>query len=197
MTEPVIPPPDADGQDAGHEPSAMPRWVPILIGVVLVAIAALAVFTGLQYRERGTLTDEIGGRESRPRTSAAAPPGEPDAGGSVVLPGSTPSANAPVAGNSRAVITNSAGGVESQVRIWARRGMVLNVLPEDADVYVNEMPIGNVRQFNSMDEAYEFPEPGSYTIRIGAAEHRSRQYVVTVTEDAPNDVARISAKLEK
>lgn len=193
MTEPVTP---EEERDLGPEPAQMPRWVPLLIGVVLVAIAALAVFTGLRYRSDGTLTDRIGGNKTTARQTAA-PPGEPDAGGSVVLPGSTPSANAPVGGDARAVITGGAAGVQAQVRIWARRGMVLNVLPEDAMVYVNDMPIGDVRQFNSMDEAYEFPEPGSYTIRIGSPDHRERQYVVTVAENAPNDVARISAKLER
>jgi hypothetical protein len=194
MTEPVTP---EEKRDLGPEPTQMPRWVPLLIGVVLVAIAALAVFTGLRYRsDDGTLTDQIGGRKTTTRQTAA-PPGEPDAGGSVVLPGSTPSANTPVTGDARAVITGGAAGVHSQVRIWARRGMVLNVLPDDAMVYVNDMPIGDVRQFNSMDEAYEFPEPGSYTIKIAAPDHRERQYVVTVAENAPNDVARISAKLER
>jgi len=196
MTEPTLPPSDDDERDLGPEPAQMPRWVPLLIGVVLVALAALAVFTGLRYREGGTLTDHIGGHRPAARQNAA-PPGEPDAGGSVVLPGSTPSANAPVAGDARAVITNDAGGgVQSQVRIWARRGMVLNVLPDDAMVHVNDMPIGDVRQFNSLDEVYEFPEPGSYTIKIAAPGHRERQFVVTVAENAPNDVARISAKLD-
>lgn len=197
MAEPVLPPPSDGGDDLGHEPASMPRWVPLLIGAILVAIAALAVFTGLRYRQGGTLADQIGAGDAQPRASAGAPPGEREAGGSVVLPGSTPTANAPVAGNSRAVITNTGGNVQSQVRIWARRGMVLNVLPEDAVVYVNDMPIGDVRQFNSMDEAYEFPEPGSYTIKLAAPNFRERQFVVTVAENAPNDVARISAKLER
>jgi hypothetical protein len=174
----------------------MPKWVPVLIGVVLVAIAGLAVYTGLRYRERGTLAGQIGGTRSEPRRSAPAPPGEPDAGASLVLPNNTPAANAPVSGSSRAVISGGTGGVQSSVRIWARRGMVLNVLPEVAEVYVNETPIGDVRQFNSMDEAFEFAELGSYNIRIAADGYRERHFVVTVAENAPNDVARINAKLD-
>jgi hypothetical protein len=32
------------------EQTSMPRWIPVLIGVVLVFLAALAVYTGLTYR---------------------------------------------------------------------------------------------------------------------------------------------------
>ena len=174
----------------------MPRWVPVLIGAVLVALAGLAVFTGLRYRQ-DTLVDHIGGPSKRPGQNSAAPPGEPGAGSSLVLPENTPAANAPIASDARAAISGGAGGVQSTVRIWARRGMVLNVLPDDAVVYVNDTPIGDVRQFNSMDEAFEFAEPGSYTIKVSAEGHRTRQYVVTIADNAPNDVARISAKLDR
>jgi hypothetical protein len=174
----------------------MPRWVPVLIGVILVAIAGFAVYTGLRYRDAGTLTGHIGG--DRPaRRNAAAPPGEPGAGASLVLPENTPAANAPVSGQSRAVITGGATGVQSSVRIWARRGMVLNVLPEEADVFVNDLPIGTVRQFNSVDEAFEFAAPGSYDVRIAADGYRERHFTVTAAENAPNDLARISAQLDK
>jgi hypothetical protein len=73
--------------------------------------------------------------------------------------------------------------------------MMLNVLPEDAMVYVNDLPIGHVSQFNSMDEVYDFAEPGSYTVRIVAADGREKTFVVTAAEDAKEDIARISAKL--
>ncbi len=175
----------------------MPRWVPVLIGVVLVALAGLAVFTGLRYR-RDTLVDRIGTSKARSDQTSAAPPGEPGAGSSLVLPENTPAANAPIASDARAAISGGGtGGVQSTVRIWARRGLVLNILPDDALVYVNDTPIGDVRQFNSMDEAFEFAELGSYTIKVSKDGHRTRQYVVTVAENAPNDVARISAKLDR
>ncbi|MFN2443557.1 MAG: hypothetical protein ABR517_12805, partial [Thermoanaerobaculia bacterium] len=64
----------------------MPRWVPLLIGAVLVVIAALAVYTGVRYRggpigrafERATatVTPPEGG-----------PPGEPQPGASRVMHG--------------------------------------------------------------------------------------------------------------
>ena len=194
MTEPT---PD-DERDLGPEPAVMPRWVPVLIGAILVALAGLAVFTGLRYRQGQTLVDRIGTRGDRPGESSAAPPGEPGAGSSLVLPENTPSANAPIANDARAVIAGGgAAGVQSSVRIWARRGMVFQVTPADAVVYVNDTPIGDVRQFDSMDEAFEFAEPGSYTIKVAADGHRTRQYVVTVADNAPNDVARIAAKLDR
>jgi hypothetical protein len=194
MTEPT----PEDERDLGPPPAAFPRWVPVLIGVVLVAIAALAVYTGLRYRDDGTMTEHVGANEGTRTRQTAAPGGEPGAGASLVLPENTPTANAPVTGDARAVITGGgAGGVQSSIRIWARRGMVLNVLPDDALVYVNETPIGAVNQFNSMDEAFEFAEPGSYNVKLSAPDHRDRMYVVTVAENAPNDVARISVKLEK
>ena len=177
----------------------MPRWVPILIGVVLVTMASLAVYTGLRYRDEGTLTGQIKPRRVE-RAASPAPPGEPEPGASLVMHGkggdSTPSANEPVAGSARAVISGGPGGVESVARMWARRGMVLNVLPEDAMVYVNELPIGQVRQFNTMDEVYDFAALGSYTVKVVANNGKSKTFIVTASEDAKQDVARVSAKLE-
>jgi hypothetical protein len=179
----------------------MPKWVPVLIGIVLVLLAAFAVMTGLRYRDDGTLSAHLQPDRQQARRNAPAPPGEPEAGASLVLPGATgeniPAANAPVAGDSRAVISGGPGGVTGTMRIWARRGMVLEVTPDDALVYVNDMPIGTVRQFNSMDEVYDFAAPGSYTVKLVAPGHRERQYVVTASEDAEQDVVKISAKLER
>ncbi len=39
-------------RDLVDDTAAMPRWVPIAIGVVLVTLAALAVVTGLRYRDQ-------------------------------------------------------------------------------------------------------------------------------------------------
>ncbi|HEX8170683.1 MAG TPA: hypothetical protein VF824_09110 [Thermoanaerobaculia bacterium] len=195
MTEPI---PDRERDASDPEPAVMPRWVPLLIGAILVLLAALAVFTGLRYRE-----DAMGGgvvrQRSASRATAPAPPGEPGAGASLVLHGESgenrPSANEPVQGQSRAVITNGSAGVEAVVRVWARRGMIFNVLPDDATVYVNDLRIGEVSQFNTVDEVYEFAEPGSYTVRVVAPNGATRTFVVTAADDAKQDVARISVKL--
>jgi len=175
----------------------MPRWVPVLIGVVLVAIAALAVYTGLRGQDDDTLLAKV--RPRRQQANTPAPPGEPGAGASLVLHGAqgenTPAANEPVQGQSRAVVTGGPGGVSSTMRAWARRGMVLNVLPEDTMVHVNDMPIGQVSQLNTMDEAYEFAAAGSYTVKLVAPSGAEKTYVVTASEDAKEDVVRISVDL--
>ena len=190
MTEPQTPEPVET-----TEPGTMPGWVPVLIGAILVVLAALAVFTGLRYREN-TLTNIVRPRATPARSSDSAPSGEPDAGGSLVVPGAPPEANAPVSGPSRAVVTGGPGGVNATVRIWARRGMVLNVLPEDAMVTVNNVPIGEVRQLNTIDEAYDFPQAGSYTVTISAPGYKQRTFIVTAADDAKDEIARITAKLD-
>lgn len=189
-------PTQAAERDLEPEPAALPRWVPVLIGAVLVVIASLAVFTGLRNRAT-SLVGMVSRDTPRVRSTTAAPPGEPGAGSSLVIPDNVPAAKPPVAGQSRAEITGGPGGVDATMRTWARRGMVLNVLPEDAMVYVNDLPIGEVRQFNSIDEVYDFAEPGSYTVRIVANGYREGRLVVTAADDAKVDIARISLKLEK
>lgn len=190
--------PDSEHSHAPHESSSpMPRWVPVLIGAVLVVIAAFAIYTGLRSRNDDTLLARVPTRRQR-QANTPAPPGEPGAGASLVLHGAqgenTPAANEPVQGQSRAVVTGGPGGVTSTMRAWARRGMVLNVLPEETMVYVNEMPIGQVSQLNTMDEAYEFAAAGSYTVKLVAPNGGEKTYVVTASEDAKEDVVRITAK---
>lgn len=195
MTEP------SPGSDlTPEEPRvAMPRWIPVVIGLLLVGLAALAVYTGLRYREGETLTSKIEPRERAPREGAA-PPGEPGAGASLVLPGSeadnTPSANEAVQGSARAVITGGSGGVQTTVRIWASRGMMLRVTPSASMVYVNDLPIGEAAQFDTEDEVYDFAAPGSYNVRIVAPGGAERTFIVTAGDDAERDIAVIEAKLD-
>lgn len=198
MTEPNPEHSHAPHEPVSHEASPMPRWVPVMIGAILVVMAALAVYTGLRNRDDDTILAHV--RPQRQQSAnTPAPPGEPGAGASLVLHGAsgetTPAANEPVKGQSRAVVQGGPGGVQSVVRIWARRGMVLNVLPEDTEVYVNELPIGQVKQFNTMDEAYEFAAAGSYNVKLIAPSGAEKTYVVTASDDAQQDVARISTKL--
>ena len=133
------------------------------------------------------------------QANTPAPPGEPGAGASLVLHGDAgeniPAANEPVQGQARAVVTGGPGGIEATSRLWARRGMVFNVLPADTTVYVNDIPIGEVAQFNTGDEIYDFAEPGSYTVKLVAPNGASRTFNVTAADDAKIDVARISLKL--
>jgi hypothetical protein len=208
MTEPQTPEPprlsgdglpDAHSDVDGYEPASpgMPRWVPVLIGMLLVVLAGLAVFTGLRYRESNTMSEHVQPR--RERSTAYAPPGEPGAGASLVMQGqgsdNAPAANQPVTGQARAVISGGPGGVQSTVRIWARRGMVLTVTPPEAMVYVNGMLIGQASQFDTTDEIYDFAEAGSYTVRIVSPAGKEKSFVVTAADDAEQDVAEIEAKL--
>ena len=192
--------PSPENDVTNEEPAAaqIPRWIPVLIGVVLVSLAALAVYTGLRYREGDTLTERI--TPQRDVAQGAAPPGGPAAGASLVLPGETgdnvPAANEPVEGTARAVITGGAGGVQSTVRIWASRGMMLKVTPSEAMVYVNDLPIGEVAHFDSADEVYDFAEPGSYTVRIVGPGGAERTFIVTATDEAEREVALIEGDLK-
>ncbi len=176
----------------------MPRWVPVLIGVVLVTIAGLAVLTGLRGRDDITLVSKVPASRAQ-KPNAAAPPGEPGAGASLVLHGAdgenTPGANEPVQGQARTVVTGGPGGVTSTVRVWARRAMLVNVQPQDTMVHVNDVLIGQASQLDTMDEAYEFAAAGSYTVKLVAPGGATKTYVVTASEDAKEDVARITADL--
>lgn len=176
----------------------MPRWVPVLIGVILAIMAGFAIYTGLRYRYDDTLTSQV--RPQRDRGMTAAPPGEPGAGASLVMHGSegdsTPMAKPPVKGEARAVISGGRGGVEATVRIWARRGMLLTITPAESMVYVNDLPIGQAGQFDTIDEIYEFAAPGSYTIKVVAPNNKQKTYIVTAANEAPQDVATIQAKLQ-
>ena len=184
---------DEENNKADEEPG-IPRWVPVLIGVVLVLIGALAVWTGIRYRHP-TLANGIvkSRRAPRPMTGAG-PPGEPEPGASLILPGESPTASEPVAGRSRIEVTGGGTqGITAVVRLWARRGMKLSVTPDDAMVYVNDTPIGPASQWTGV---YEFAQPGSYTVRIDAPGYKAKMFVVTAADNAPQEVAGITAKLE-
>ena len=192
---------ESDETSGPDEPSLMPPWVPAVIGVVLVAMAALAVYTGIRYRNP-PLTNVVSKRHPvRATNGGSGPPGEPEPGASLVFPGdaadNTPAAHEAVTGNARAEITGSGHGITSTVRIWARRGMMMNVVPGDAMVSVNDLVIGQAKQFSSMDEVYDFPAPGSYTIHLTAPGYKDQQFVVTVADDAKLEIARLDVKMEK
>lgn len=161
-------------------PAPLPRWVPIVIGVVLVTIASLAVITGLRYRDQ-TLVQMVKPRAMHPRSMGAAPPGEPEAGASLVSAG-VPAANEPE---------------EDGQPMTARRGLQVKVTPDDALVYINNVPVGMASQFDSENEIYDFAAPGSYTVRLVAPGFKERQYIITVQDAAKEEIARIAAKLEK
>lgn len=202
MTETTPPPEEHHHRDVHRdtvpEPEIMPRWVPVMIGAVLLTLAGLAVVTGLRYRDSGFM--RLLKPRKTPRQVSSVPPGEPQPGASLVFPGdgdNVPIANAPASGKTRAEIVGGPGGVSSTVRIVARRGMIVKSVPSDAVVYVNDLAIGQASQFDTDDEVYDFPDPGSYTIRIIAPDYKERQFLVTVSEGAAQDIAIIEVKLDK
>lgn len=184
-----------------HEPEALalPTWVPTVIGVVLVGMAALAVWTGLHYRNP-TLTNNIIARRRSttrvPNANNAGAPGELEPGGSLVFPGAAADANEPTPARNRAEIAGGKEGVTGTIRMTARRGLITNVIPDDAMIYVNGLAIGQAKQFNTMDEVYDFPATGSYTIRIVAPGYREREYIVIAEENATEEIARINLKMD-
>jgi hypothetical protein len=181
---------------------SMPRWVPAAIGIVLVAMAALAVYTGMRYREP-TLANGVvkSRRPARAMTNGAGAPGEPEPGASLMFPGdggdNTPAAREAVTGRARAEITGTGHGITSTVRMWARRGMMTQVVPDEAMVAVNDLVIGQAKQFDQPDEIYDFPAPGSYTIHISAPGYKDQQFIVTVADDAKQEIARLDVKLQR
>jgi hypothetical protein len=206
MTEEPQAPAPGEPDDEPREPSArdeaplMPPWVPALIGVVLVAMAALAVYTGIRYRNPPQANVIVKRHPLRSTAGGSGPPGEPEPGASLIFPGdadNTPAAREAVTGNARAEITGTGHGITSTVRIWARRGMMTNVTPGDAMVTVNDLVIGQAKQFSTMDEVYDFPAPGSYTIHLSAPGYKDQQFVVTVADDAKLEIARLDVRMEK
>lgn len=190
-------PPPVHPDDREPEAAPLPSWVPTLIGAVLVVLAGLAVYTGLQYRN-STIVSVVKPRRV-PAANSPAPPGEPQPGASLVFPGDSgdnaPVAHPPVTGKSRATIVGTGHDIEATVRIWARRGMTTAVTPPDALVYVNDVAVGQANQLSA--QPYEFPQPGSYNVRITAPGYRDRAYVVTAADNAKDEIATIEAKLQK
>lgn len=198
-----VPPPteraDEPRERERHVPEAMvlPGWVPTVIGVALVFMAALAVYTGLRYRNP-TLANGIIKRRTPPRAmTGIGPPGEPEPGASLMFPGKNVNANATTTAQNRVDIGGGHEGVVATVRMSARRGMITNVIPDDAMIYVNGLAIGEAKQFNTVDEVYDFPAAGSYTVRVVAPGYRERQFVIVADENADLEIARIDARLDR
>ena len=75
--------------------------------------------------------------------------------------------------------------------------MMTNVVPDDAMIYVNDLAIGEAKQFDEPDEVYDVPATGSYTVRVIAPGYKERVFVVTAAETAPDEIARIDVKLSR
>src|SRR3954464_813857 len=104
-------PPAAAPEEEEPPPPPLPKWIPILIGVILVALGILAVATGVRYRQQGTIVNIVRPRRV-PQSNSPAPPGEPEAGASLIFDGNAPDAHPSVGGKSRATITGSGKEIE-------------------------------------------------------------------------------------
>jgi hypothetical protein len=194
-------PPGVEDPDEIEPPVApMPRFIPVLLGVVLVALAALAVYTGV--KRRAPLLDPSLAQSRTVQQDDGGAPGEPQPGASRVLHGES-GENIPVAepmaepDPSRVAITGGPGGVSDVVRLRARRGLQVLAEPATAVVYVNESPIGEARQFARADSVYEFAEEGTFNVRIASNGYDDVLFEVTADQTADAEIAVLNATLRK
>lgn len=180
---------------------ALPFWVPILIGLTLVALAAMAVYTGLrtQVKPAGREVSTLPAMDTSWRLpdDAGGPPGAPEPGGSRVVSAHELPEPGPIVDEKlpRYSIAGDAGGVSGLVRFAVRRGIVFDVEPRDAVIYVNDTAVGEVQQFESSDQVYEFAEQGTFTVRVVAPGYVEAEFIVTAADDARDEVAEITTSL--
>ncbi|HVT04793.1 MAG TPA: hypothetical protein VHL58_15625 [Thermoanaerobaculia bacterium] len=189
-------------EEQGPPAAKLPGWVAPAIGVALVLMAALAIYTGMRYRGAGLGRQLIPERvleRRRPPVQPSTPPGEPEPGASRqgISGGVTPQANPITATAPRMQIKNEGSGLIGSSRLNARRGVRFQVVPSDAVVYVNNVAIGSAKQFSTSDEVYDFPDEGSFTIRLVAPGYREAEYIVNADASAPDELATISTRLQK
>lgn len=182
---------------------SLPKWVPIGLGLVLLIMAVLAVYTGLNYRNV-SLSRGLGrvvSSRTPSRVAESGVPGEPQPGASRVVHGehgeAIPQPDAFDPDQSPSAIRSEGGAVIPVIRLAARRGLLVRVIPDDALVYVNGQPIGAARQFSSSDQIYEFAEEGRFAVRLVAPGYHEVEYEISATQDAADEVAVINAKLRK
>src|SRR5689334_18797317 len=96
MTEQPASTPEPPRERHVPDQAGLPSWVPALIGIVLVVMAALAVYTGIRFRNP-TLANGIIRNRRPPRMTGGGPPGEPEPGASLVFPENSPTAGGPIA----------------------------------------------------------------------------------------------------
>jgi hypothetical protein len=193
-------PPDSENGEPEAPVAPMPRFIPVLLAVVLVALAALAVYTGM--KRRTPLLDPSLARSRTVQQDDGGAPGEPQPGASRVLHGES-GENIPTAepmaelDPSRVSITGGPGGVSNIIRLRARRGFRVNANPASAVVYVNEAPIGEAQQFSRADSVYEFAEEGTFNVRIAANGYSDALFQVTADQTAEAELAVLDATLKK
>lgn len=168
------------------------------IGLVLVGMAALAVWTGLRHRDTPFWKPE----PIATSTGAHAVPGEPEPGASRVMHDSEGGALARAretdpSVRARTIIEGSGSDIRSTARMHARRGLIVNVEPRDAIVYINGQLIGEARQLSTADQVWEFGEPeGTYRVTVVSSGYRPLRFEVVADQNAADEIAVLRGRLE-
>lgn len=196
--------PDAPAED---QPLTLPGWVAPAIGIVLVAIAGMAAWTGFRQRTRMDVKYVLSGPQlsgsstTMPGDSGGAP-GDPGPGASRVVQsesgGEVPRAEPLPEGElPRASIHGDAAGVVPSSSLEVRRGVAFDCDRPDAMVYVNDLPIGEAGQFASKDQPYEFPQEGSFSVRVVARDGIETRFTVVASSGSETDVKVIPVRLAR
>lgn len=207
-SEPELPPEASPGETGPPDdaPLELPGWVAPAIGLALVLIAGMAVWTGFRPRTRPeaklVITEPaIREHAAQPEDSGGAP-GDPGPGASRVVQsdtgGAVPSAQPLPEGElPRATIAGDETGVTPTTNLEVRRGIAFDSDRSDAVVYVNDLPIGDAGQYAAKDQPYEFAQEGTFTVRVVAADGTEARFVVVATAAAETDVAVIRVRLAR
>lgn len=195
--------PDAPPPPEEERRLELPGWVPAAIGLTLVLLAAMAVYTGFRTQvrpqERTDAVSPFTEADGLFPEESGGPPGAPGPGGSRVsseedipAPASIGEADEPAL-----AISGDATGVDGRTSLAVRRGLVFDVEPGEAVVYVNDVAVGAVRQFDSPDSAYEFAEEGVFSVKVALPGYSEVELVVTAGPDAAEETATVSLRLER
>lgn len=188
-------------------PLELPRWVAPAIGLALVAIAAMAVWTGFRPRTRPearlVITEPAVSRSTGMPEDSGGAPGNPEPGASRVVQSSEsggavpPAQPLPEGELPRITIEGNQAGVTQTSSVEVRRGIAFDADRPDAIVFVNDLPIGDAGQYSAKDQAYEFAQEGTFTVRVVAKDGTEARFVVVATAAAQTDVLMIRVRLAR
>jgi len=189
-----------------EKPLELPGWVAPALALALVAIAAMAVWTGFRPRSRTetklVFTEPAVVQSTTMPEDSGGAPGSPEAGASRVVQGESggevpPASPLPEGELPRATIAGNAAGVIPTTSFEVRRGIAFDADRPDAIVYVNDVPIGDAGQFAAKDQPYEFAQEGTFTVRVVAKDGAEARFVVVATASAETSVAMIRVRLAR
>jgi hypothetical protein len=167
----------------------------------------MAVWTGFRPRSRSetkyVITEpRLPVSASRMPEDSGGAPGDPGPGASSVVQsetgGAVPLAEpVPEGERPRDAIRGDAAGVVPTSNFEVRRGIAFQCDRTEATVYVNDLPMGEVGQYSSKDQPYEFPQEGSFNVRVVAKDGTEAVFTVVASAGAQTDVELIRVRLAK